>query len=85
MVFLEHNIAHLFAVAEGIHGGFGEEDLTATSVNAHFFIKGEVPEVFHVVPAFYDAILHLCIAKSAMPPVTLREALDRRKYRIGNL
>ena len=59
VVFLEHDIAHLLAVAQRIHGGFSEEDFAARGVDLHFLVEGEVPEVFHIVPALYYAILHL--------------------------
>ena len=59
VVFLEHDVAHLLSILEGVHGWFGEEDLAAGGVDLHFLVKGVVPEVFHVVPALYDAILHL--------------------------
>ena len=60
VVGFEHDFAHLFAVFQRVHGGFGQEDLAAGWVDLEFFVEGEVPEVHHVVPAFDDAVLHLC-------------------------
>lgn len=57
-VALEHDLAHLLAVPEGVHGGLGEEDLAAAGVDLHLVEEGVVPEVLHVVPLLDDAVLH---------------------------
>ena len=59
VVLLEHDVAHLLAVLERVHGRFGEEDLAAGGVDLHLLVEGEVPEVFHVIPSLDDPVLHL--------------------------
>ena len=59
VVPLKHDFGHLLSIAEGVHGWLSEEDLAARGINLHLVVEGVVPDVLHVVPALYNAILHL--------------------------
>ena len=59
VVAFEHDFGHHFAVLQGVHGRFGEEDLAAGGVDLHLLEEGVVPEVLHVVPALDDTVFHL--------------------------
>lgn len=84
---LEHDLAHLLAVPEGIHGRFGEEDLAATGVDLHLVEEGVVPEVLHVVPFLDDAVLHrignLEHGASSGGLVAAHDVLDDHAVRVG--
>ena len=58
---LEHDLAHLLPVLERVHRRLGQEDLGAGRVDAHLLVEGVVPQQLHVVPAFDDAVFHLCV------------------------
>lgn len=57
-VALEHDLAHLLAVLERVHGRLRQQDLAALGVRLHLLVEGVVPEVLHVVPLLHDAVLH---------------------------
>jgi hypothetical protein len=59
VVAFEHDFGHHFAVLQGVHWRFGEEDLAAGGVDLHLLEEGVVPEMLHVVPALHDTVLHL--------------------------
>jgi len=58
VVAFKHDFSHHFAVLQGVHWRFGEEDLAASRVNLHLLEEGVVPEMLHVVPALDDTVLH---------------------------
>ena len=59
VVAFKHDFGHHFAVLQGVHWRFGEEDLAAGGVDLHLLEEGVVPEMLHVVPALDDTVLHL--------------------------
>ena len=68
VVLFEHDINHPFSVPEWVHRWFGQEDFAAVSVYFHLLVEGVIPEMLHVIPSLYDAILHL-------PPRTISNRL----------
>lgn len=58
LVALKHDLAHLLAVPQRVHGRLGQENFATSSVDLELLVEGKVPQVLHVVPLLDDAVLH---------------------------
>ena len=54
---LEHDLRHLLAVSLGVHRCLGEEDGVLFGRDAQLVEEGMVPDLLHVVPVGYYAVL----------------------------
>jgi hypothetical protein len=79
-IVLKHDLAHALSVLDGVHGGFGEENLAAPGIDAEALVKGVVPESVHVLPVAYDAVLerlaHLEVSSEGRGLVAAHDVLD---------
>ena len=88
VVALKHDFGHHFAVLEGVHWRFGEQDLATGGVDFHLLEEGVVPEVLHVVPALDDTVFHLsrCFRISSYCKADIGDCFFLGKaYGIGDL
>lgn len=69
VVALQHDLAHLLAVLERVHGRLREEDLAPGRVDLHLLVEGVVPQMLHIIPLFDDAVFHLQQQSVNMPVV----------------
>lgn len=59
VVLLKHDLTHLLAILERVHGRFRQEDLPAGGVDFELLVECKVPQVQHIIPFLDDSIFHL--------------------------
>lgn len=75
VVALQHDLAHLLAVLERVHGRLREEDLAPGRVDLHLLVEGVVPQMLHIIPLLHDAVFHLPAVSTQYLPTYISHAV----------